>query len=1038
MKHAATLALGLAAIASLPSIGAADLVYLDQSFDSTARLKPGLLKDTGNPDQPSGGWRGQGDAAFAVVNSPCRSKPHALRIARVNTLKRIVLFCNAPFPAKRNYKVSFWCHANNAGCMALFLHSSKTARGKATAGVSLMSLGRLRLYNPALPSLNKWVLTGQRAPFETWFRCQLRFDVYQKLYWLDVTTAAGKTTTSDPFPIVSTQPISALQFLNVPPPGNSVVIDDIKVTYESTVASTVSNRRNYAPEATFGDSKLRAVNDRSSDTGVMLRGRTAEFHMDLKTNSPVGMIRIYSGRQDGSSKLAACRIHGLNASGQVPQLVSLEAAKRGGRRGDYVEYEFSPEVLTSLDFKLFPQPKAAGVFVREIGVYSPVILPASLLNARFSKQVYGEFRLPVYEDQEVARLHLFNRREDGNAHRIGVALTERFTGKMIQPLRRITLPHGETRIPFKIRNLPNGSYIATVEDYSDDKAVGDRARFRRLLRLQHRVPFKKQAHYEMTGKKMFFPDDHYMERSRNLRFRACSGRVVQAVKQTLKSADFQQVGSRVYFDEQGKLNVLFRRFNRGWLKEKRRYFVATATDATLADWTIRPVSKTPAIPDQGRPPWDEPPPAAKPDWRAKHVGRNPIKLRFYAPARDGKAKLNQVAFRRLTRAGEGKMMRRTDLDWSAIKPLRGSTWPIWFKAPGVGLVLRRESLLQDMPSLIGDMEDPKATNDNWAGQFLSDDGHTLIYIHANVLRRFRPFNASWDNLAKCSRILTVYRTRDGINYTRAHMALPDEADPPASQHYGGLIRRAPGGNGFKLGYLARYRAYTQQIDTIISYSWDGFHWRRFSGQDTLGANGPHGSWSAGHVWLGSSAVERDGKVYHLIHRLAGVYHFQSEIVNQGTDESIKKVTGKWVRDRYEPRFLHECPLFAKFGSWDKIAEHTRNTGVGVGVLIYRKDGLFCIEAGRDPGDFLTLPISAAGSLRANALVGKGGSIKFELTDTNGRALPDYSSANAAVLEAGDWLDEVLRFGRQERLPKNPFRIRAKMCDAQLFTLSPVE
>ena len=1039
MTHPATLALGLAAIASLPSAGAEDLVYLDQSFDNTACLKPGLLKDSGQPDQSSGGWSGQNDEAFAVVSSPCRSKPHALKIARVNTLKRVVLFRNAPFPAKRNYKVSFWCRTNNAGSMALFLHSSRTARGNATAGVSLLSRGRLRVYDPALPGRNKWVLTGQRAPLETWFRCQLRFDVFQKFYWLDVTTEAGKTTTSEAFPIVATQPIMALQFLNVPPPGNGVVIDDVKVTYESTTASTVSNRQDYAPEATLSNSKLHAVNDQNREAGVMLRGRTAQLHMELKTNSPVSMVRIYSGRRDGSSKLAACQVHGLNASGQVPQLVSLEASKRDDRRGDYVEYEFSPEVLTSLDFELHAQPKAAGIFVREIGVYSPVILPASILNARFSRQVYGEFRLPVYEDQEVARLHLFNRCEDGNAHRIGLTLTERFTGKAIEPLRQLTLPHGETRIPFKLRDLPNGSYIATVEDYSGGNVTGNRARFRRLLRLQHRVPFKKQASYRMTGKKMLFPDDHYLAHVRNLRFRACSGEVIQAVKPTLKSADFTQVGSRIYFDEHHRLNVMFRRLNRGWMREKKtRYFIATAADPKLTAWTSQPVSKIPAIPDQGRPPWDEPPPETKPDWRAKRIGRSPVKLRFYDRARDGKVKLNQVAMRRITRARAGSVMRRTDLDWSAIKPLRGSTWPVWFKARGVGLVLRRESLLQDMPSLVGDLEDPKATNDNWAGQFLSDDGQTLVYIHANVLRRFRPFNAPWDNLAKCSRILTVYRTRDGINYSRSHMALPDETDPPASQHYGGLIRRASGGNGLRLAYLARYLAYTQQIDTVIAYSWDGIHWRRSAGPDVLAANGHHGSWSAGHVWLGSSAVERDGKVYHLIHRLAGVYHFQSEIVNTGTDESIKKVTGQWIKDRFGPRFLHHCPLFAKFGSWDRIAEHTRTTGVGVGVLVYRKDGLFCIEAEREEGEFLTLPISATGSLRANAVISKGGFIKIELTDANGQALPDYSSSNAALLEAGDWLDEGLRFGRQERLPRDPFRIRAKMRDAKLFTLSPVE
>ena len=265
---------------------------------------------------------------------------------------------------------------------------------------------------------------------------------------------------------------------------------------------------------------------------MTVAGQATHFRMELKANSPVGLIRIHSGRGDGSSKVAACRVHGLNASGQVPELVSPEAGEHGTRNDDYVEYEFPPEVLTSLDFRLVAEDDTAGVFLREIGVYSPPTLPASLLNARFSKQVYGEFRLPVYEDQRTARLHLFNRRDDGNAHRVGVTLTERFTGEVIQPLRQLILPHGETQVPFEIRDLPDGSYIATVEDCSEKNVAGSRAWFQRLLRVQHSVPFEKQTRYDMAGKTMFFPDNHYLERSRNLRFRACSGRVVGQRRRT--------------------------------------------------------------------------------------------------------------------------------------------------------------------------------------------------------------------------------------------------------------------------------------------------------------------------------------------------------------------------------------------------------------------------------------------------------------------------------------------------------------------------
>jgi len=92
MKHTAILALGLALLAPFPTRAAEDLVYIDQSFDDTAVLTPGLLRAQGDAGQLSGGWRGQDDAAFTIVSSPCRSKPHALRIARVDTLRRVLLF----------------------------------------------------------------------------------------------------------------------------------------------------------------------------------------------------------------------------------------------------------------------------------------------------------------------------------------------------------------------------------------------------------------------------------------------------------------------------------------------------------------------------------------------------------------------------------------------------------------------------------------------------------------------------------------------------------------------------------------------------------------------------------------------------------------------------------------------------------------------------------------------------------------------------------------------------------------------------------
>ena len=1012
------------------------VVHIRQGFDDPASFAPGKLVARGDAAHMGGTWTGQDEPAFEIVTSPVRSRGQALKVARVDSLRRMLLRRDQALPGNRDFTVSFWCHADARGSVALFLYPDQAGRAPAAAGVSLMSQGRLRIYDPSTAGVDKWVYTGLRAPFESWFECRLRFDILEKLYRLAFVTEDGVVSESNPYPFLGDVSIQTLQFLNVPPAGNHVVIDDVVVAYDSAPPDTARNRRNWATEATIGTPELTVAIDGDRTTGVSLSADQRRFHLELKTNRPVGLIRVYSGRPDGSGRVHACRASGLNAAGQAPKLASPRTLQETAEDG-CLEYAFTPETLSSLDIVLVGDGTGDAVFLREIEVYSPPVQAASILDAAFVEKVYGEFRLPVYEDQAAARLHLFNVRADSREQRVGVTLSERFSGTVIAPLREVELTPGENTVEFPIADLPDGSYIATVEDHSRDDTMGRRAKLRRLLRIQHKIPFVKEARYEMTGKRILFPDDHYLESHSSVRFEACRGRLVEAVKPVLKSEDFTQLGRRIYFDREGRLSVLFRRLNRRWMKEETsRDFVAVAADPALGQWDISPQAGKLSVPPQSAPVWDPEPPKARGNWRAKRVDGKPVRLRFYDPERDGPVVLNQVAFRRLTRSAAGTVMHRSDLDWSAIKPLAGSAWPVWFKGPGVGLVLTRECLLQEMPLMIGDFEDPKAANDNWAGQFLSDDGETLFYIHANLLRRFRPFNAPWDNLAKSSRMLTVYRTTDGINYERSYMGLPDESDPPASQHYGAIIRRAAGGNGLRLAYLLRYRAYTQQIDCVVSYSWDGIRWERFNGQDALVTNGPHGSWSAGHVWPGYAAVERDGKVYHLVPRIGGIYHFQSEIANSRTDETMKQVTGAWMRDRYEPRSLKECPLFDLFGSWSNLATHTRTTGVGVGVLIYRKDGLFCLAAGRDDGEFLSRPLVADGAtLRINAEVGGGGGLCLDLTDADGVLLANYSGANAVRLESGDFMDQSVTFGRRGELPGGEFRIRGQMRDTKLYTIS---
>ncbi len=998
---------------------AGETTYIEQDFDDSKYFKPGKISSQGDLTQERGRWSGQNDPAFEIVTSPVHSKPHALRIKRVSSPQRMWLARSKPFPEKRNYKVSFWCYAKDLNRFGLFVTKSRNLK-QIIGGISLSSMQRLMLYNPEKEGNNKWQQTKLTAPHGSWFLCELKFDVGRNVYWMEITDNDKETQKSREFPLEISSPMTALFFLNTPPNGSSVVVDDIKVTYESEEASDVSDRTNYTLAAKLDKEHFNAVKDKNYQTGVDLKGET-DLTIDLGTDKLVDMIRIYSGKPNGTGKLNACQINGLNASGQHPELSGKGTEKKRGNLY-FTEYNFNPEVLSSLSFKF----KAGNAFVQEIEILSPKIVNADALKEAFQKKVYGEFRLPVYQDQKTAYLYLYN--TDKMPYKVALTLTERFSGKTINAAREINLRPGENKIPFDLGNLKDGYYVAAIQDAtSNSKNI----QFLRSLRVQKPMPSAKKNLYTMSGKKMFFPDDHYLASYRNLVFKTCEGKLIEAVKPNLDSNDFTQLGNNIFFDSNGKLNILFHRLNRSWGREqKRRYFLATASLDNLSDWKIQKLDRVPRVPEQSYA-GGEITGLVQP---GKKNGQA-VKLRFYDPAKDGKVRLDQVRVWFISRGAKDSEISGdiSSLNWSAIKPQRGSGWPIWFKAPGVGLVLTRTPLYQDMAYVLSELEDPKASNDNWAGQFLAEDGKTFFFTRAMCMRRFPPFNAPWDNLPGVSRILTVFYTQDGLNYKSRRMALPDLTDPVASQHYGGSIRLAQNGNGLMLMYTMRYKAYTQQIDLTMAYSWDGIHWEKFPGDEVLGANGSHGSFSGGHVWSPSIGINRGNKTYYLIPRIGQVYHFQSEIAN--SMDAIKKVSAKYMKARFEPRQFEKCPLFKLFGSWEKLAEDTLNWGVGVGVLVCRKDGLFCVEAGGQKGEFVTLPLKAADSMKINAEIDNGGYIKLQLTDTKGNPLPGYSGANAALLKCGDYMDEVLSFGSRKRLPDTEFKIVAEVFKAKLFTLS---
>ena len=258
------------------------------------------------------------------------------------------------------------------------------------------------------------------------------------------------------------------------------------------------------------------------------------------------------------------------------------------------------------------------------------------------------------------------------------------------------------------------------------------------------------------------------------------------------------------------------------------------------------------------------------------------------------------------------------------------------------------------------------------------------------------------------------------------MAVPSENLPIADQHYGGSNFRVAHGCGLRVSLLDRYSALYQQISAEFIYSWDGFRWTRFMGQEPFTANGPLGDWYHGSGYIISSAVEKDGKYYQLMNWCNDHYHFQSEITHS-SNLSADGYTADYMRKRYEPRHLEDWPYFQSIfgGDWEKLAKHTREATTGFGIAVYRKDGFFSATAGDKEARMLTVPLKADGGVKLNAVVKEGGYIKARLLQ-GGKPMKGYERQ----LEAFD--DVALPLF--DTLPSGEFQLEFRLKDACIYTL----
>ncbi|MFT4688666.1 MAG: hypothetical protein ACI9OD_000864 [Limisphaerales bacterium] len=942
-------------------------------------------------------------------------------------------------PPNHDYAFSTRINLNDSGNVAIAVTD--------VAGGRIGGLFCQRKRVLALDGKNKWTFSGIEVATDKWITLTMRFTVSTGKYQIVWRADGGQERVGRTLKTLSTQPPHAINYLPQAPPRSSILIDYVRLQYAAQ--SAVENRVDALEGAIISGRDHRGVkryfqlNDGNIRDTAVVATMPLIVEMDLAAPTRIGTFRMYDGdprinrQPSGPSRATVYRLEGLNRAGQWLKLAERTAAEGNPDAGDfessYHQDDFDP--IDILQLKLFINDsndtkrrlnnRTVGdkvVILRELGLLGGKLADGAAGN--FTKNIFGEFRLPVYRDQREAALHLHNARPDRKNHKVKINFRGRASGKPAGETREAELAPGENIFRIKLDEFADGEYIATITDAQSQ--LGRAAAFRRLLRLQRsQEPPKRPAPVNLTGKKMFFPDAYYLDSYTNIKFAPTQAEALQIVRPASVETGNVRHGYQVYVDGQNRLHIPFYTVDKHWTRESRKTFIASQTAPGSDQWTFAQTAKVevPGKVPQPSPIDSEPPPAGKPDWAPKPKDGE-ISFRFYAPDKDGPVDLRQVKFEYTRRYSAASVLGETGkIDWGVITPPVNSTFPIWYRSPGEAIILSKTPLLRDHISA-GEFEKITDSNDNTVGQWISDDGRTLSYARGRLLRRYPPFAALYDNLAPASRILSIVSTTDGLSWNYSYMIPPDENLPAIAQQYGAKVSRVPDGNGLMQAFVYRYLAREQTISIGLAYSWDGANWRNFTAEKIFVENGPPGTWNAGSMSITHSAVVIGMDVYQLLSWVHQKFHFYGEIDKRA---DFAQLDGAALKKYFAGRELEKWPYFEAMGGYDGIAADARNAGFSVGLAKYRLGGLFSL--GPEPGatgEFTTGLILASSAMTANVDIAKGGFLEIELLDKNDKNIPAFSQK----LTAADGIELALF----PKLPPQPFKVRARMKKATLYSI----
>ena len=1000
----------------------AGIIQIDQDFADKKLFSASKTGTAGNSKTVNGGWNRIDGKNFAIVSDASFSGSQALRIRRVSpanlhiftsrkaqpgTDSRIVFHVKLQDPQKSAFSIRFNTPANKRIAFLRFQPGGNvfSVLGKEQQAIGTIKGNGMQVLEFIIPP------RGKHAKM--------------RIYEPDKAAPEFKT-----IPIEQAGAVETILLSNAPDSKADVFVDKVQLSYSKN--KSVLFRSNIAAigKTTVKDAKPRRFSGKvtdgklSADVVEVLRGLPGEIEIELPQPQSVCAVRLHSGISEylkNPSKDLSVTSYKVEvfstAAGKWRELGVVNNAPVAKTLNEpdfkrFSQFDFPPIEMTKLRLTILkssdtgkramvvkPLPTAV---IREVELYSSANSAQGISG--LAKCLQAEFRVPVYRHQKVAGLHAILDKSVKSLD-IEISMRDRNNGTVPAKPIHVTLKPGLNIINIDISKFPNGEFRTLLR--AADKKAGIYGEFARLLRLE-RIPALKPLVMpeNFAGKRMYFPDFRYAAQHSNLICKPFPPECYPLNQAFIEPEQFVQLGSSIGFDASGRLVMKFTDRNWYWQNIKTRYAVSGFPNIK---WKVENTCPAGFKPEQA--------PITKlhcEDWSSRYRNSDGKKFRFYDPVKDGKPDLRQL---RIVHTGYQPRV------WGGVEIKPQTTWVIWAKSSNEYILLHRKPFLTD--GISGDeFEEPTNTNDNFSGQWLSEDGKTIYYARGRMLRRYAPFTARYDNLWMGARIQAIFSSQDGINFTRSYFMPPEESDPPTGQQYGATIYKAPQGNGLMTAFMYPYSALHQQYYPELIYSWDGLNWNRFSGNPAWIPAGKPGEWNFGLLNLHNNILTRNNKYYHVLGWACAVPHCHAEIRRLGAKS---KITAEAIRKSFQPRELEKWPYFKHYGSWEKLAEAWRNDGSHCGVSVYRQDGWFGMTTQPGKNGFLTTcKIRATGGLSANITVGKGGFCRITAVDNAGKVLMQKT------LAAGT---DNVKTPVFSKVPAQEFQLKLEMKNTVLYSLN---